>query len=222
MTCDRLERDGLLADLGGDMDPHVAGCPDCREKAASYARVTGAIAGEGSHALPDGWKERTIARIHAARAARRRRTMIVAGVGLAAAAAAVILLLARKDPTPGTPSLALTIVEGGAPRRGADAHPGQTIEAVAHGGGSTAAELRIYREGRDLLLRCPGGEPSACRRVEGGVAASYTIVSVGDHQIVWFVSPKPIPPPTGSFDGDVGAVAAGGGRVAKSETIHVY
>lgn len=57
MTCDRLEREDMLAYLGEEMDPHIDACAHCRATRAGYQRIAAALAQESSRGLPDGWME---------------------------------------------------------------------------------------------------------------------------------------------------------------------
>jgi hypothetical protein len=67
MTCNRLERKGLLARLGGELHGHVEQCPDCSARVRGYQRIAGWIAeGKTQHRAPAGWQRRTLARVLAA------------------------------------------------------------------------------------------------------------------------------------------------------------
>ena len=63
MTCDRLEAGGLLGSLGEAVDPHVAGCADCRARWASYGRIAAALARESGRSPPGDWMDRMQARL---------------------------------------------------------------------------------------------------------------------------------------------------------------
>jgi hypothetical protein len=221
VTCDRLERDGLLADLDRD-DEHVAGCPDCSARREEYRRLTAAIArGDTTHRPHAGWKERTLARVRAAQVARRRRARLLGGAVLAAAAAALLFFFVRRGPAVAPPPrLALRIAEGGGVWRG-DAHPGNQLVVSASGGAPRRRELRIYRDGRELLLRCPGAPAPACRPVRGGVEVVWTIPTAGEYQVLWLGASTPLPDTSGSLDHDVRALTAAGGTVEAVETLRV-
>ena len=64
MSCDRLEREKLLSELGDVLDPHVEQCDDCRERLRGYEHIMRWIAeGTTARRLPPDWKQRTLARI---------------------------------------------------------------------------------------------------------------------------------------------------------------
>ena len=221
MTCNRLEEDDLLGELGGAIDPHVEGCADCRARLRGHQRVAGWIAaGVTGHQAPADWKARTLARVTRARGRRRR---VVMGTSLAAIALAVVVILgvrALRSPgvDPGAPRLALQIVEQGGWR--GDAHAGQQLRARAQPAGAPHFEIRIYRGARDLLVRCPDAGPPACLERDGSLLA-WQLPSVGTYQVVLLVSPRPLAAPRGSLDDDVAAASAAGARVVAVETLHV-
>jgi hypothetical protein len=114
------------------------------------------------------------------------------------------------------------VVEGGPVRRAAGARPGDRLDLRAETAGSPHAELRIYRNGRELVLRCPSdsGDPS-CRRDGGELRASLTLPSVGDYQAVLVLDDEPLPPPRKGLDPDAGAAFAQGAQVLLGDEISV-
>ncbi len=225
MTCDRLERDDLLGHLGEEMDPHVEQCHVCRATSYGYARLAAALAEESTRAPPPGWKERTLARIHAAQAARRRRHT-AASVGLSLAGAAVLaLIFSPRDPDPGPESDGLVVsLERREGRRGAAstdrAQPGDRLHASAPAR-SEHGELRIYRESRELMVRCPGARPPTCQRRADTIEISWTLPGVGIFQVLWLDSSAPLPRPSGDLDADLLAAERAGARVVEHEPIDV-
>jgi hypothetical protein len=117
MSCSRLERENLLSELGGALDPHIEQCEDCRERVRGYEQIMRWIAeGRTAHLLPPTWKQRTLERIdEVSRAARNRvgpptdpepgttaprcgpprwrRTLAVSAVALPVAAVLALLLV---------------------------------------------------------------------------------------------------------------------------------
>jgi hypothetical protein len=227
MTCDRLERDDLLGHLGEEMDPHLEQCHVCRATAYGYARLAAALARESPRPLPAGWKERTLARIQAARAARRRRHAASLGLSLAGAAALVLLVMPRiRDPGhPHAESGALVLrLERGQGRRGVAsetrAHPGDRLRASAPGL-AQHVELRVYRESAEIIVRCPGARAPICQRRGDAIELSWTLAKVGTYRAVWLTSSLPLPQPTGDLDADVLAAERAGARVTESDPIDV-
>ncbi|HKA91384.1 MAG TPA: hypothetical protein VKE22_27165 [Haliangiales bacterium] len=215
-----MQRDDHLVDPE-EHDGHLDGCADCRQRREEYARLAQAIAGgQTSHRLPAGFKERAVSRMHAVVAARSRRRRYALGVAatVAAAAALVVVLVRRHDLPPA--ALTVSVVEGTGEWRG-NVHPGAEIRASAVAPGHAWYELRIYREAREILLRCPGASEPACRRVEAGVEVRWHIPSVGDYQLVWLVGRSSPPPATGSLDADIRAATEVGGRAVATEFLHV-
>lgn len=223
MTCTRLDDEGLIADLGGELDPHVESCEDCRKRRDELARVAALVAdGKTARTLPVGWKERTLARARAAPAPvtplRRRSRAVIWAAGAALAAAAVILFLILRpadDPAPGEPRLAVVVKEVGGWR--GQAHPGNIVVAEPASVAAKHVEVRVYREARAVVARCPGGGEGTCK----GAALTWTVPSVGKYQIVLLTSDAPIPAPHGSLDDDMAAATAAGARAVDVETLDV-
>ena len=218
MTCDRLERDELLGHLGEEM-PHVDQCPDCQAKLAGYKRVTDLLAGESARPLPHRWKERTLARL--AQQRRRRRAAVGLGVAGTAAAAVIVLLVLRPPREQGL----LVDIKPGPGQWRADpqpnqGRPGDVLEvSVPAATDAQHVELRVYHEGRDMVVRCPGAAAPACRRGDR-IEVTWPLER-GTYQILWLVSPTPLPSPKGGLDADFGAARAAGAEAVEAEPIDV-
>ncbi len=227
MTCERLERDDLLGHLGEEMDPHVEQCHVCRATAYGYARLAAALAHESTRPLPPGWKDRTLARIQSERTARRRRHTISAGMSVAAAAA-LILVVKNWIPDPVPPrgeSGALVVsIERVQGRRGPSdavrAHPGDRVHVSAPAQ-AKHVELRLYRESRDVVARCPGMSAPICQRRGDDIELSWTFAVLGTYRAIWLTSPSPLPPPSGELDADVLAAEQAGAHVMERDPIDV-
>ena len=226
MTCERLERDDLLGHLGEEMDPHVEQCHVCRATAYGYARLAAALAQESTRPLPPGWKDRTLARIQSERTARRRRHALSAGMSVAAAAALILIVpnwIGDPDHPRGEGELVVTLerVQG---RRGPSdssrAHPGDRLHASAPAH-AKHVELRLYRESRDLVARCPAMPGPICKRRGDDIELSWTFAVVGTYRAVWLTSSSPLPPPSGNLDADVLAAEQAGAHVMEREPIDV-
>jgi len=211
----------MLGDLGDTLDAHVEQCEDCSARARGYQRIAAMIAaGATAHAAPPDWKQRTLARVRAARA-RRRRTTVLSMVGVSAAASAALILHIhmRSDPESPGPALAMEIVDPGGWR--GDTHPGQEVHARASLAGEPHFEIRVYRGSRELLVRCPDAGPPACLEADRTLLV-WTVPTVGTYQVVFLVSQQPIVAPRGSFDDDTAAATAGGARVIHVEPLNVH
>jgi hypothetical protein len=218
--CDRFEAEGLLhLERGEPLGEHFATCPDCRDARAVYERLRQDIAGIGvDEEPPAGWETRVWARIEE-RKGKPRWIWFLAPVGAAALAATLFFAVPR---TPSAPSLVQEVVEGGTVRRATGARPGDRLDLRAETGGSPHAELRIYRNRRELVLRCPGdsGDPS-CQSEDGEIRASLTFASVGDYRAVLVLDDEPLPRPRKGLDPDAGSVFDQGGQVVLGEEIAV-
>jgi hypothetical protein len=218
--CDRFETEGLLRlERGEPLDEHFATCPDCLEARTVYARLRQEIAGIGAgDEPPRDWQARVWARLEE-RPRRPRWIWFLAPVGAAALAATLFFAMPQ---TPSTPSLVQEVVAGGSVRRAAGARPGDRLELRAETAGSPHAELRIYRNRRELILRCPGAASVAsCHRDGDEIGASLTFPSVGEYQAVLVYGPEPLPPPGKGFDPDAGAAFARGAQVLLGGEISV-
>jgi hypothetical protein len=226
VTCDRLERDGddLLGHLGEDM-PHVDECPDCRARLDGYERLAGLLAGESTRPLPEGWKERTRARIQQ-RASRRRRSFALVPAGAVAATMATLLLWPDPDP-----KLAVSVVPGPVQYRDAEeepssasqplkAHKGDILKASSPRADAAHVELRVYRESREVMVRCPGDGAPTCK-VGDVIELSWPLPSVGSYQVLWLASPSPLPPPSGGLDADMRAAREAGAVVDEGKPVDV-
>lgn len=224
MKCDRLERDQLLGHLGEQMDPHVDECGDCQTRRDEYLRLAGALSGESDHPLPQAWKQRTLDRLRAERRARRRRATALAAAGLAVAtAAAVILAIGLKSNAPlgAEASVIAQVTKGAEVRRGDQVHPGDALHVWADAGEAKHFELRIYGDGRDLVLRCPGDAQPKCRVLDGAVEASLTIEQSESYELVFLVSSQAIPEPSNAIDADDRAALEAGAVVVDRRTYDV-
>ena len=221
MTCSRLEREDMLAELGGSLEPHVAQCDDCRARLREYEQLRGLIAdGASAHHATTEWKRRTLARVRAAAtAARRRRIAVQAGVAAATAAVLAVFVFDPGDPADQAkaPALVMRVVDRGGWR--GEAHPGEELRARAIPAGAPYFDIRVYRGARDLLVQCPKAGPPAC--IEQGQSLIWTIPSVGTYQVLLLISRRPIAAPHGSLNDDVAAATASGATAVEVKTIRV-
>ncbi|HTE52259.1 MAG TPA: hypothetical protein VK698_15510 [Kofleriaceae bacterium] len=235
MTCNRLEREDMLAYLGEEMDPHVDACADCRARRAEYVKIAAALAAESERPLPADWMKQTEARLRArwvtppsspavpvvsvVPVPRRRRVAMCAGIAAATAVAAAAILIARPgaaDP----PTLAMRVRQGRDHYRGSG-QKGDVLEITATSGDADRFELRIYRDD-DLVLRCPGGPAPACRPGDDGVRVAHVFASPGRYDVIWLTADSEIAAPVGGRDADVRAALEGGAHLETGESTDVH
>lgn len=221
MTCQRLEQEGMLAELGGQLESHVAECADCQARLVGYQTLASWIAAaKSARRAPAGFAQRTMARARA-EGARRRRRRWAAGT-LVAAAAAIALYLVTRPAAPSEPArLALQVEQAGGWRSApAMANVGDVIRAEAKRGDAPIFELRVYRNARALVQRCPATGDASCRGARGELL-QWRIPSVGTYQVLLLVSERPIPAPRGTLDQDVHAATGDGARVVEVKALYV-
>jgi hypothetical protein len=217
--CRRFEEEALLRiEQGLPLDDHFATCDECLAARAAYDRLRAGIAELGAElAPPERWQARVWQGIGARRARRFRwRPLVVAG-GLAAALACVVLV--RAPPRDVAASLQIEVEAGATSRRGEEARPGDSLALRAKTGGASHAELRVYRNDRELLLRCSDQAP--CTRERRGVAATLALDAPGRYQPLLLVGERPFPAPAGELDGDATAAAAAGATVTLGREVIV-
>lgn len=222
--CDRFEAEGLLLlEQGLPLDEHFATCPDCLAARAAYVRLREEIAALGVEDEPPvGWQARVWERLDQRRERRRfrwpgwRGWMVPVGVGLAASLAALFLI---RPPGPQPPSLRAEIQAGTTVRRGGEAQPGDLLRLTATTGGARHAELRVYRNDTELVLRCSTDRP--CSRRGDEVRAAVLLDAVGRYQPLLLRSKNPLPSPVSDLEKDTSAALAAGADVRPGSEIVV-
>jgi hypothetical protein len=94
-----------------------------------------------------------------------------------------------------------------------------TIRGAPVGGG----EIRVYRDRRELVLRCPG-DAGCSRAHEGGrdvLRGELTLGSSGSYRVL-LLSGANVPPPLGSEDADLAAAAAARVKIRSEATLEVF
>ena len=222
--CNRFAEEALLRiEQGLPLDDHFATCPDCLEARAVYERLRAGIASLESDLVPPArWQAEVWRRIEERRAQRRRwrvwmRPRVLAA-GLAAALAAFLLLRIPMADL-GRVALRAEVQRGAAVLRGDEARPGDLLRLAATTGGATHAELRVYRNDRELLLRCADRQP--CVRRGRSLRTVLALDAVGSYQSLLLVGEQPFPPPTADLDRDAAAALARGARVELGPAIVV-
>jgi hypothetical protein len=221
MSCDRFETEALLLlEQGQPLGEHFATCPDCLAARDSYDRLRARIAEAGALDEPPlGWQAGVWASIEKRRERRSRwrRWLVPAGVAALAASLAAVVLLR----TPGQEIAALRVdVEAGASvRRGTEAKPGDLLRLTASTGNAKNAEVRIYRNGTELILSCSTGRP--CTRQGNELRATVVLAGAGRYQPLLLLSPSPIPPASTDLEKDTGAALAAGAEIKPGTEIVV-
>ena len=208
--CDRFETEALLAlERGLPLDEHFSSCPDCLAARAAYDRLGDGISSLGAEDEPPvGWQARVWERI--AQRRRRRRGWWTWWVVPAVAAAAALLILIR-TPEREPAGLWVKVEAGATVRRGAEAQPGDRLDLRATTGGAPHAELRVYRNDAELVLRCSSEPP--CTRREDELRASVVLDGIGRYQSLLFLSKNSLPATASDLETDTSATFAAGADV---------
>jgi hypothetical protein len=211
VSCDRFEAEAvLLLERGLPLDEHFSTCPDCLAARRAHERLRAGIAELGAEDEPPaGWQARVWERIEQRRERRRswRQWWWVVPAGVAASLAALLLV---RPPGPQPPSLRAEIQAGATVRRGAEAQPGDLLRLQAATGGARHAEIRVYRNDRELVLRCPAKHPCA-----------LLLDAVGRYQPLLLLSRKPLPIPASDLETDTRAALAAGADIRLAPEIIV-
>jgi len=184
-------------------------------------RIVRALAQLGAeHEPPAGWERRVLAAIE--EPPRRRRWWLA--IPLAALAFAAVLIVPHVARKPA--GLALVVARGPSATRlrGAGADTGRLIVArgepihAAVRGGERQRAIWLYRDGIELVARCPGtssgGSPSgsrespACRSSGDELTLDLTPRTIGTYQVIAWSSQAELPVPNGVYDADVAAATA--------------
>jgi hypothetical protein len=222
--CDRFETEGLLLlEQGLPLDEHFAACPDCRAAQAAYEQLATEIAALGAGDEPlVGWQARVRERLDQRRERRRPRWtgwrgwMVPIGVGVAASLAVFFLL---RPPGPQPVSLRAEIEAGATVRRGGEAQAGDLLRLTAAAGGARHAELRVYRNDTELVLRCSTERP--CSRQGDELRAAVLLDAVGRYQPLLMRGDRPLPPLESDLEKDTSAALAAGADVKLGSEIVV-
>jgi hypothetical protein len=225
-TCDRFAREGLAQlEEGAALDPHFAACTDCGAQRRAYATVLGAL-GRPRDAQPaPGWEERVFEQV-AARGRRRgpgwlRRGALFAVAAAAAVAAPFLWGKRAADPAAFPLRLAVEVVaDPNAQLRGQSARAGDRLALWAQVPTGQTAELRVWRDEAELVLRCPGAE--RCRRAGAELTGELQLPSVGRYHALVVSSSGALAPPLPRFDQDAAALLEAGAQVEVAEPVDVY
>lgn len=214
MSCERFETEAvLLLERGLPLDEHFATCPDCLAARTAHDRLRAGIARLGeADAPPAGWQARVWERIGQRRERRRPwqrwAWWMVPTVG---AAASLVAFLLVRPTRPEPASLVAEIQAGAVVRRGGEAQPGDSLRLKAATGGARQAELRVYRNDAELVLRCSTARP--CSRHGAELRATVVLDGVGRYQPLLLLSRDPLAVTASDLESDTRAALAAGADV---------
>ena len=126
----------------------------------------------------------------------------------AAVAASFLAFFLIRSPMPRAASLQARVEPGSTVRRGDGARPGDLLRLAAVTAGARHAELRVYRNDAELILRCSTERP--CIRRDGELSASVVLDGVGRYQPLLLLSARPLPAATADLERDTDAALAAG------------
>jgi hypothetical protein len=214
MSCDRFEAEAvLLLERGLPLGEHFSTCPDCLAARRAHDRLRAGLAGLGEEDEPPaGWQARVWERIEQRRERRRswRSWWLwwVVPAGVAASLAAFLLL---RSPGPRPASLRAEVRAGATVLRGAEVKPGDLLRLTAATGGARHAELRVYRNDSELVLRCSAERP--CSRRGEELRATLLLDAIGRYQPLLLLSRKSLPTTASGLETDTRAALAAGADV---------
>jgi hypothetical protein len=221
-SCDRFEREGLLAlEKGLPLDSHFSTCPDCIQARADFDRLKQELSRQTKDEPDQGWKSRVRAEIADSR---ERGPRPMWGWMMTAAAAVLLLFIARPLwmiwDTPEVSGLQLTLKRGeGVVRRGGSAQPGDILLIEANKPSTRYFELRLYFNERQQVLRCSNQPPCV---LDGSIlTAQFRLDVRGRYQTMLLLSDQPLPLTSDSLDKDAGSVREAGGQVIIAQEIEV-
>ena len=140
----------------------------------------------------------------------------------------LIVVLARQPVHPQEPVLAMYIERGAGHSRGRPApsapagtlfaQPGDSLILDATLGGAARAEFRVYREDRELVLRCPPG----CARKGMRLYGSVVLPAIGKYEVYLVTSAHGLPEPAPMMAEDTERLLQAGARIILGQPVHVY
>ena len=247
-SCDRFEREGLARlEAGQPPDEHELDCADCADARRRYERLCLALSELPPLKAPAGWEQKVFAALPAndagpasepesGQAVLGRSPAYVAWlpwVGLAAAAAAVFVFVKTREPPAKELAIRQEVVASASGRRADSAVVGDTLRITAQGGTGSVRELRLYRDTRSLVARCPGeagtseaakgnaGPSAGCTVEAGSPTLTFPLSVAGSSRSLIIVGTQQAPEPSGSLDEDARAAAAAGAEVEMSRSVDV-
>ncbi len=219
--CDRFEKEGLLKlEQGESLDQHFSECSDCIEKNNAYQTIKTELKNmQQEWKAPQGWQDRVWETI-AERAQADRSRWKWALMPAAAAVAAVFLIFGVLLPDSSQVSLNVSVGQSESVTRGLNAKPGDELVIDAEIGRSKIAELLVYRNDNELVLRCSDQPP--CMRTGRRLQATIELPGIGNYQPVLILSESALPQLTQQLDVDASLVQESGARIELARQVSVY
>lgn len=217
--CGRDDHD-LLSRMESGLAPdaHEQSCPSCIDARRRYERLGEALRELPALPAPDGWEQRVLASLPSKGRVRASNTRWLPWAGgLAVAAAAALILWQGRRPAPHPLSVRQEVVADASGRRADSAAVGDTIRISASGGDGPMRELRLYRDTKEVVARCPGD--SGCREAGGAIELTIELGAPGSYRSLVIVGSARAPEPTGSLDDDARAAVAAGASVEISRSL---
>lgn len=219
--CDRFEREGLLKlEQGESLDPHFDECADCTKKRDTYKKIMKELKTmQQNLKAPSGWQDKVWQTIALRKQGTPRRWKW-ALAPMAAAVAGAYLVFWVFLPTSSTVSISVSIEQSDAVTRGVNARPGDELVIDAAIGDASIAEVLVYRNDYELVLRCSDKPP--CSRRGRRIKARFVLEGIGSYQPILVLSESAIPPLTNQLDDDARIVLESGAKVELAEQVSVY
>ncbi len=250
-SCDRFEREGLARlEAGQPPDEHELDCADCADARRRYERLCLALSELPPVKAPAGWEQKVFAALpdndagpapepepepESGQAVVNKSPPYVTWlpwVGLAAAAAAVFIFVKTREPPAKALAVRQEVVASASGRRADSATVGDTLRITTQGGTGSVRELRLYRDTRSLVARCPdaagkgeansnAGSSANCTVEAGSPTLTFPLSVAGSYRSLIIVGSQQAPEPSGSLDEDARAAAAAGAEVEMSLAVEV-
>jgi hypothetical protein len=200
-------------------DEHEIGCETCQEARDRYERLGEVLAELPPIKAPAGWERRVLEALPENEPAQPRVAWLPWAFGLAAAALVAFVVWQLNRPVVGQLAVRQEVIATAAGRRADSAAVGDTIRISTRGGAGEVRELRLYRDMRELVARCPGD--AGCKVVEGSPELTIALKVPGSYRSLIIVGPTKAPEPTGVLDEDARAASAAGASVEMSRAVDV-
>jgi hypothetical protein len=177
------------------------------------SRIEDALKQLGSeHEPPLGWEARVLAQVEDQRPMCPRRIWQLACPMVGVVAIAIALVFAGTAARARPFKLTFDTTHTGPRLRGDAPTVGDLVTATVSGGEPHRA-IWIYR-GTELIAACPGGERGErCEGTGDSQGVRFTLTTRGRYALIALSSSLPLPPPRGSYDADLAAVARLGAQV---------
>jgi len=219
--CNRYEQEGLLKlEKGENLDAHFSECQDCIEAAKAHQVIKTELKNmQQQWQAPQGWQDRIWEEISLRDQSSKRKWKKILP-SMAAAAAAAFFILGVLIPNDSPVSISATVTQNSAVTRSLNAKPGDELSIDAEIGDTPIAELLVYRNDNELVLRCSDQPP--CSRRGRHLRATIELENIGNYQPILVLSESILPELTQQLDADASLILESGARVELAEQISVY